>query len=95
MRRWTDERGVQHTHFDAVEEITPESLRPVVKDIFGAAGIPVVTEDTLKNAADCADHLDFLTGVYRDHDMVAWLTDGCVYLRELVAAVRLFQEGAA
>ena len=101
MRRWTDAHGVPHVEFDGVEEITPDALGLIVDDLFGAAkdapvtSEPVVTENTLKLASDCADHLDYLTGVIHDQGIRDWLNDASIHLRELVAAVRVYQDGAA
>lgn len=104
MKRWTDAHGIPHTEFDGIEEITPDSLGPIVDELFGQVAknetativtVPVVTDDTLTLATECAEHLDYLTGVIHDQGIRDWLNDASIHLRELVAAVRVYQDGAA
>ena len=73
----------------------PFPLREVPKPTdlpdLSKPGVPLVSEATLRNAAATADHLDYLTGVIHSEDIRAWLNDGSIYLREIVAAIREMQ----
>lgn len=64
MKRWTDANGTPHVSFDTVEEITPESLAPVIKDLYASPeapkthAIPIIPEGMTRRMREAASALE-------------------------------------